>query len=64
MVKNDLFWGGNLKTKSHAENDSRNTEEMFHKRNGQKDIKYVKNDTILKRGKNDHFAKAIVGQND
>ena len=63
MVKNGLFWGGNLKTKTHTENDSRNTEEMFHKRNGQKTIKYVKNDTILKSGKNGHFAKAIAWQN-
>ena len=33
---------------------------MFHNRNGQKDTKYAKNDTILKSGKNGHFAKAIV----
>ena len=28
-----------------------------------KNIKCVKNDRILKRGKNGHFAKAIVWQN-
>lgn len=64
MLKNGLLGGWKLKCLKHAKNDSTKTLNLFYvKKTARKTLLYSKNDTITERGKNGHFAEAIVRQN-
>ena len=43
---------------THTQRDSKTTSELFYTENGYKKQVIVKNDTILKTGKNGHFTNA------
>ena len=59
MVKNGLLLRLKLKVlKTQRKKDSKTTSELFYTENRYKKQVIVKNDTILKCCKSDHFAKA------